>query len=145
MPVSIKIDPFSKQRIVPTDLALRVPQARVLAALMPEYPDDPPTEWPLLTRAMLGVNAGYTAISGTVTRALNGVRDGVTSATPHPGLIARRMVEEVVLDIMGVAETNYRITTLGVKAYQAHVASGAAMPKVDDNRVFTNNRYKRQK
>jgi hypothetical protein len=144
VPVSVKIDPFSGQPIRRTDLRLLTPQARVLEALKPRREDDPPDEWPLATRAQLGVRAGYTALSGTVTRAINGVRPGSSSGDPHPGLLARGMIEEVVLDIEGLLETNYRITPLGLLAYRAHLTSvGGKLPEPRDRAVSTNDRYKK--
>ena len=142
MPVAAKIDPFSKQPIRKW-IPLRTPQARVLAALVPAYLDDPVSEWPLVTRAQLAVRAGYTAISGTVTRALNGVRAGSSSGEPHPGLLALGMIEEVALDIDGRIETNYRTTHLGVAAYRRYVESnGGELPKVRDAAICTNDRYR---
>lgn len=135
MPVSIKRDPFSNQPIRPSDLSLRTPQARVLAALMPEYTDDPISEWPLVTRKQLALRAGYTAISGTVTRVLNGICAGSSSGDPHPGLLARGLVEQEVLNIEGVSETNYRATPLGVRAYQAH---NKKLPPVRDAVICVN-------
>ena len=121
---------------------LRTPQARVMAALVSKYPDDPADEWPLLTRPRLAVRAGYTAISGTVTRALNGIRAGSSSGDPHPGLLALGYVEEVPVDVDGVTETNYRATAAGVRAYWAYLASGGKLPPVRDAAVCTNDRYK---
>jgi len=143
MPVSVKIDPFSQQPIL-NNLTLRAPQARVLAPLQPEHPDDPVFDWPLITRAQLGVRAGYTAISGTVTRALNGIRAGSSSGDPHPGLLARGMVEEVVLYIEGTREVNYRVTRKGVEAYQAYITKqGGKLPELKDAATCTNDRYRK--
>lgn len=125
---------------------LRTPQARVLAALIPPYPDDPVSEWPLVTRARLAVRAGYTAISGTVTRAINGIRAGSSSGDPHSGLLALGLVEEVVLDIEGTKEVNYRATAAGVRAYKAHIErEGGALPQLRDASVCTNDRYRDRK
>lgn len=141
MPVSVRIDPFSQRPIRP-DQPLRTPQARVLAALQPEYPDDPVSEWPLITRAQLAVRAGYTAISGTLTRALNGQRPGGVNE-PHPGLLALGFIEEVVLDIEGRREVNYRSTAAGVRKYADHVAgSNGRLPEVRDRTICINDRYK---
>lgn len=143
MPVSVKIDPFSKQPIR-KDQPLRTPQARVLAALIPAYLDDPVSEWPLVTRAQLGVRAGYTAISGTVTRALNGIRAGSSSGDPHPGLLALGLVEEVILNIDGHSEVNYRATRDGIEACQAYLAAkGQQLPKHRDREACINDRYKK--
>lgn len=132
------------ERVRPTeDLDLRTPQARVLAPLMPDHPDDGVWNWPTVTRAQLGVRAGYTAISGTVTRALNGIRPGSSSGDAHPGLLARGMVEEVILDVEGVKEVNYRATALGVRAYLAHIRKHGKLPQLRDRETCTNDRYKK--
>ena len=128
MPVSIKRDPFSGQPILPGDMRLRTPQARVLAALVPDDPACSVIDWPVVNREYLSGRAGYTAVSGTVTRALNGIKAGSSSGDPHPGLLARGMVEVLVIDIEGRKETNYRATALGVRAYQEHVAAHGAVP-----------------
>ena len=138
MPVSIKREP-SKQ----PDVGLRVPQARVLRALVPDYPTDPKSEWPLLSRAALGVRAGYTAISGTITRALNGIREGSSSGDPHPGLIARGLVEEVDVDVDGAVEVNYRATSAGIIAFAKYVkVNGNKLPPLKDQSSCVNDRYK---
>lgn len=136
--------PVSRKTAVANVTGLRVPQARVLRALVPppEYADHPElrdTEWPCLPRARLGVRAGYTAISGTVTRALNGIREGSSSGDPHPGLLARGLVEVVRLDVEGEVEDCYRATPAGVAAYRAHVAEhGEELPPVRDAVSSTN-------
>ena len=140
MPVSVR-----------RDLALRTPQARVLAALMPANPALPPFLWPCLTRAVLARRAGYTAISGSVTRALNGIQPGSSSdaapnGTPgkgHPGLLARGMIEEFILDIEGVKEVNYRATALGVQAYQTYIATHGELPELKDKEGCINDRYRK--
>lgn len=146
MPVSVSTqrDPFRGDRPNRSTpgINLRVPQARVLQALMPDHPEDPPSEWPLLTRAMLGVRAGYTPISGSITRALNGVRAGSSSGPPQTGLIGLVMVEVITLSIDGVSEDNYRITALGKTVFQRYVAeNGNNLPPVKDAVTCTNDRY----
>lgn len=144
MPVSVRRSPFHGEPPKDGAVKLRTPQARVLAALQPDDPSDPVSEWPLVTRAQLGVRAGYTAISGTVTRALNGIKPGSSSGDAHPGLLMLGMVEEVVLDVEGVTEVNYRATTEGVSAYRLHCAtSGASLPPLRDAATCTNDRYRR--
>ncbi len=140
-------DPFRGPGRPTTDGGrLRVPQARILAALCPAYPDDPPTEWPLLNRASLSRRAGYTAISGSTTRALNGIHPNSSSGDAHPGLLALRFVEEVQVDVLGdgsVRETCYRVTAAGIAAHQAHVAEyGDALPALRDAAASTNHRYR---
>jgi hypothetical protein len=144
MPVSVDVDPFSGQPVNRDDLSLRTPQARVLAALAPDGDDAARVDWPVVTRAQLGVRAGYTAISGTITRALNGIRVGSSSGDAHPGLLVRGFVEEVVLDIDGTREVNYRITEVGIRAYRARVAErGPSLPPQRDKATCTNDRYRR--
>lgn len=121
---------------------LRVPQARVLRALMPVDARDPQDEWPLLTRGVMAVRAGYSEISGSVTRALLGIKEGnKTSGDPHPGIVQLGLVETTMLDIDGVTETNYRITRLGIRAFQRFLQEGGKLPPVKDASVHTNQRY----
>ena len=144
MPVSLATmrDPFRGVAGRPTaEPLLRVPQARVLRALVPAYPEDPPLEWPLYTRAVMGLRAGYTALSGTVTRALNGIRPGSSSGDPHPGLLDRGLIEVITLDVLGTLETNYRITAAGIREYQRFLAAGGTLPPVKDAASCTNDRY----
>ena len=143
MPVSIRRSPFSDEPSIPTTIRLRTPQARVLAALQPDAVSDPLIDWPLVTRAQLGVRAGYTAISGTVTRALNGIREGSSSGDPHPGLLALGLVEEIILDIEGVHEINYRATAAGVSAYRLYLLGSAGLPQVRSALICTNDRYRK--
>ena len=144
MPVSPRRSPFDAPP--PTeDLALRVPQARVLAGLMPEHLDDPATEWPTTTRAVLAKRAGCTTSSGTITRAMNGLREGWPHGSkPHPGLITRGMVETLTFDIEGRMEVVYRITAKGIRAYQLFFKEqGGRLPELIDAARCTNNRYRK--
>lgn len=86
---------------------------------------------------------GYTFTSGTVTRAINGTRGGNGTTPPQVGLLEQKLVEEVVLDIEGISEVNYRATADGVRAYQAHVAKHGELPKVKDPSTYLNDRYKK--
>ncbi len=150
MPVSITTarDPFRGTRAgagsARTELALKVPQVRVLRALYPAYPEDPPLEWPLLTRAGLSARAGYTSLSGTVTRALNGLRERSSSGVAHPGLLALGFVQVIPVDQCGMLEDCYRITPAGIRAYQSHLATrGDRLPALKDAASCTNDRYAR--
>lgn len=129
----------------PKESKLKLPQVRVLKALMPRRPDFPPSEWPLVTRQQLIVRAGFTKLSGSITRALNGIRPGnKTSGEPHPGLIDKGFVEIIDLDIDGVTEANYRITRAGIVAYQEYVAAyGDNLPQIKDPSITTNQRYRK--
>ena len=79
---------------------LKLPQARVLAVLLPPHPEDPEDEWPLITRATLGVRSGYTAVSGSVTRALHGIRQGSSSGPASLGLLDLGLVVAIELDVV---------------------------------------------
>ncbi len=121
---------------------LRLQQARVLRALMPGDPTVPPIDRPLFTRANLCLRAGFKLTSGSITRALNGIRPGNrTSGAPHPGLVERGLVEVVPLDIDGLMEVNYSITAAGIRAYQAYFTHGGNLPPVKDAATCTNARY----
>lgn len=111
---------------------LRIPQVRVLTAL---------AGGGLLNRPSLGEAAGYTAISGTITRALAGLREGSSSGPAHPGLLELGYIEEINIELDGgVHELCYRITPAGKAAL-------AALGKVDltqtrDKASCVNDRYK---
>lgn len=133
MPIAVR------QTFVAPKIDLRIPQARVLHALMPDRPDDPPSEWPILCRAVLGLRAGYTAISGSITRALNGIRPGSSSGDAHLGLIALGLVVADEVDVDGVVEQSYRITTAGVREFKAFFArNGSALPPLRDAALCVN-------
>ena len=140
MPVLVHRDPFGSDGA--RRPALKTPQARVLAVLMPDDPTtDPLTEWPLATRAVLALRAGFTAMSGTITRVMNGVREGSSSGDAHPGMLALGYVKEVILDIEGVKEVNYQLTSLGFHVYQSYLAQVGRLPAVRDAAASTNKRY----
>ncbi len=140
MPVSVKRSPsFPARR---GEEGLRNPQALVLQALMPKYPEDHPREWPTLTRARLGVLAGYTVLSGTVTRAMDGLRRTSKSGPAHPGLIARGLIKAVRVELDGgIVEVSYRITPEGIRQLQAHLKEHVDRPPVKSKVGCTNNRY----
>lgn len=126
--------------------SVTVPQARVLKALMPQFPDDPEFEWPVFTRSVLNVRVGYSAISTGITRPLRGIPVGSSSGKPHPGLLDMDMVEIVTLDIDGIKEDSYKITALGILAFQKYVSvHGDNLPVMKDASVYTNERYKKGK
>ena len=137
MPLAVSRNPFP-DREKPTSTLL-TPQARVLAALMPDDASEPNFLWRVINRAQLGVRAGYSPISGTITRALNGIRPNNTSSgTPHLGLIGLGLVEVVKLDICDIEEINYRATPAGVEAYRAYVAVHGELPIVKDAGTCSN-------
>lgn len=147
MPVSVSSlkDPFrgpapTAPPGLPTLMvALRVPQARLLQALVPKDPTSYWTEWPLLSRAALGVRAGYTAVSGTVNRALRGIARTCSTGEAHLGLLGLGLVVEVEVDVDGLRELGYRATPLGVEAYRAYLAQrGGALPGHRDKAISVN-------
>jgi hypothetical protein len=105
---------------------------------------------------MLGIHAGYTAVSGTVTRALDGLAAktvrgakptsgkwtqsaddpnvwvGNGSGDVHLGLIALKLVEEVVMDVLGVREVSYKATAAGVAAFREHERVHGKLPPPKD-------------
>ena len=162
MPVAIRNSPFERAGRPP----LRTPQARLLQAMMPPYDGAPEFDWPTWTRAMLGVHAGYTAVSGTVTRALDGLAArtvrgarpssgkwvqstddpnawvGNGSGDVHPGLLALGLVEVVVLDSDGTRDVCYRATPAGVAAFREHERAHGKLPLPRDKSSCINDRYK---
>ena len=145
MPVSVKRSPFTKPPTEPVgDLGLLTPQARVLAALMPNDQTDPVFDWPTLTRTQMCVRTGSSLRSMSPTRALNGVRAGSKSGGAHLGLLARGMVEEVVLTIEGISESNYHITALGIRALKLYLdAHNGKLPPIPNSDMCVNKRYRR--
>lgn len=125
---------------------LRLQHARVLAHLVPDDLTDPPFLWPHVARAHLGLLAGFTSISGTLTRVLNGIRSSNrTSGAPHLGLIGLGYVEEVVLDVMGKKEVSYCATAAGAAAYARWLGDGGRLPPIKPAVKATNTKrgYKR--
>ncbi len=122
-------------------MKLKLPQARVLNVLFPPYPEDPEDEWPLYTRSTLGVKAGFTVVSGSVTRALNGIKPGSSSGKPSPGLLALGLAKAIDINVDGVVEINYRITGAGIQAIRDYLAAGNKLPNLRGASVHTNNRY----
>jgi hypothetical protein len=112
---------------------LLVPQARVLSGL---YDGSP-----FLTREKMSLRAGYTAISGTVTRALNGLREGSSSGAAHRGIIDLGYVRAVEIDVDGATELAYQITDAGRAALEKWLADGNALPELRDKESATNKRY----
>lgn len=127
-----------------TNGLLRVPQARVLAALMPAAADTPAFDWPTLSRVVLAKRIGVSTRSDYITRAMNGIRPGnITTGTPHPGLLAQGLVVEGVFDVDGIKEANYQITAAGILAYEIFVASGGTLPPIRNGESCVNKRYRR--
>ena len=130
----------------PKQEGLKIPQARVLKALMPkdEAREHHFTEWPSLIRTSLATKAGFNPTTGTINRVLHGIPQGSSSGEPHAGLLERGLLkaEDFVVPEDGINETRYRITAAGIKAYGRYVAEhGDRMPKRRDKALCINDRY----
>lgn len=126
----------------PQKSKMRVPQLRVLSALMPEDTTTDPINWSLFTAVNIADNLGASLISDLIRRALRGIQVGSTSSVSYPGLLELGYVESVTFNIDGVEETNYRITPTGVVAYLAQILEFGPPPAKTRNREScTNKRY----
>jgi hypothetical protein len=114
---------------------LRLPQARVLQALLPVA-----GERPSMSRAELCKEAGFTPTTGTVNRAMYGIREGGGSGTPHKGLLGLGLATMVKRQADN--ETTYRITTEGVRAIEGYLKEHGELPKPRDKALCVNIRYK---
>ena len=130
--------------LVPRDikpsLDLKIPQARVLKALLPTNPKLDPIDWPLYNRVTLAEYAGFNPTTGTINRVLNGVPEGSSSGAPHKGLLERGLMQVIHIDSDGISQAHYRITPLGVEAIVAYLAFNV-IPGTRDKASCTNGRY----
>lgn len=90
-------------------MKLKTPQVRVLQALVDALLEGRDA----LGRAELNAACGWTKESGTLTRALHGLREGSSSGAAHAGLLTLGWVEAVELDVDGRAEVMWRVTDVG--------------------------------
>jgi hypothetical protein len=127
----------------PVPTKLRIPQVRVLSALMPEDTTIDPSDWALFTAVNIAAKLGVSLISDLIRRALRGIERGSTSSVAYLGLLKLGYVETLVFDIDGMEETNYRITPLGAAAYLAHIIEHGPPPKPRNKENCINNRYKK--
>jgi len=116
---------------------LKVPQVRILKALAPKGGKSP-----ALTRDKLREKAGYSAISGTINRVLNGIPEGSSSGNPHPGLLALGLIKRVELDVDGKLESAYQITAKGIKALESYIEENGKTLKGRDKSACINQRYR---
>lgn len=146
MPVSVRSaqDPFRSQPHPEesTSTPLRVPQARVLQALMPADPDTYWTEWPSIDAHYLALALGTSTKSDLVRRALRGLPPGSSSGDAHDGLLAKGYAEAILLDVDGVRETQYRITHAGILALREYLKRHQ-IPKMRSTASCVNKRYKK--
>jgi hypothetical protein len=149
MPVSPGRDPFNMNGspslgdIKPT-IKLRLPQARVLAVLVPPNPSDPPSEWASVPGKVIAYRLGTSEVSDYIRRAMRGLREGSPSGTPHKGLLALGYATEYVLDIEGLDEIHYQITAAGIAAITEYLKHNK-LPPVRNASLCTNDRYREDK
>ena len=116
---------------------LKIPQARLLSVL---------AQGGVASRQRLAERCGFSVVSGTVTRILNGLREGSSSGAAHAGLIALGFVEQLELRMDGVSEmdgaseTVYRITRRG-RIELALWLERNELPPMRDAKASTNKRY----
>src|SRR6185437_10627147 len=103
--------PQSNAKTAPRASRLRVPQARVLHALLPRSGSK---SLPVLTRVQLAKSAGFSPTSGTINRVLRGIPKGSSSGSPHKGLLDLGLLATVDQD----GSIAYQITAAGITAIQ---------------------------
>lgn len=122
-----------------TTIKLRVPQARILKALLPKAGQ---RTVPAFSRTDLAKKAGLSPLSGTVNRALNGIPEGSSSGDAHKGLVDLGYLKRIVIKDDSVDEICYEITKSGIKAIQAYLEDHAGrLSKTRDKEVCINHRY----
>lgn len=127
-------------RVVKPSLTLKIPQARVLKALLPINPKADHHDWPLYNRVTLAEYAGFNPTTGTINRVLNGVPEGSSSGASHPGLLERGLLTSLSVNSDGVAQAHYRITPLGIEAIIVFLATNT-IPDTRDKTSCVNDRY----
>jgi len=113
---------------------LRIPQLRLLQILADGSP--------ALTIVKMAEEAGFSTISATTWRALNGVRRGSSTGGPRPGLLELGLVAKEQLEIeAGLVETVYQITKLGRAVLEQQ---GRKLPELRSKESSINKRYSEQ-
>lgn len=112
-------------------ISLKVPQVRALLALR---------DGSLLTRDKLKERTGVTPASGTITRVMNGIREGSSSGAPHPGLLELGLVLAFPIDVDGLEETVHEITDEGKAALDRWLEENE-LPERRSIEASTNLRY----
>ena len=118
---------------------LKVPQVRVLVALMPDEGDEPPPG--TISRRNLAIAAGPIPTSGTMSKVLNGIQNPESSTGKQcDGLFQYGYIERVDVDLDGQVVDSYRITRAGLAAVREWLANNTLPPKRDE-KMSTNRRY----
>ena len=115
---------------------LLIPHVRVLRALKR-------AKWNTLGRTQLAERAGFSPISGTINRALAGIKKDSPQAKkhgcqPHKGLLDLGLVEEVRLDDESKKGWVYKLTKEGDKALEKFEGT---VGEVRDRKTCVNTRY----
>ena len=117
---------------------LRLPQARVLEALIPTSE----AKTPAINREDLAQMAGFRRKAGTINRVLHGIPKGSSSGTPHVGLLALGLIEEIPKGVKGTTVLRYRITQMGREALERYKNEHGDLPPLKDEGTFVNDRYR---
>lgn len=146
MPVAIRhtpsIPPVEEVAVPPEPVKLRVVQARVLSALLPDDLDADPTDYPTVPMKLVASRIGVSSISDAVRRAMRGLPEGSSSGGAHKGLVALGFAEEVTLNIDGLREICFRITVNGVATITEYLAKNT-LPPLRNRASCINDRYKK--
>ena len=119
---------------------LRLPQYRTLRALLPNANG----QKPCYSRAKLSVKAGFSAISGTINRALHGIKRNAPQAEyagAHKGLLGLGLVKEIEQNIDDTRSVEYEITAPGIKAVARYAKSHGTNRKLRSREASINLRY----
>lgn len=127
------------------EVTIRLPQYRVLKALRPHG-----GKYPAYNRVTLAERAGFRGSSGTINRALHGIKKGSSSGDPFKGLLDLGFVRPVQVPVDGASpETAYQSTAAGQKAAQRfekdRKENGRKVGEVRDAKASTNARYTEKK
>lgn len=122
---------------------LSLPQARILSMLKPKVPS---AKNPILTRVKIIELCGFSPLSGTFSRAVNGVAKMSKVAEfigPQKGLVALKFINEVENQVDGKTEHGYEATRAGLLELQAFLKTckDGELPGNRDRKLCLNNRY----
>lgn len=121
---------------------ISLPQARILSILRPKSGG----KNPILSRIKIIKEAGFSPLSGTFSRALNGVAKMSTVAEfigAKKGLVDLGFVKLVDTNVDGAVEHGYEATKDGLKELDKFLKTcvDGELPKHRDRTVCLNNRY----
>ena len=95
-----------------------------------------------LNRHDLNKKSGFTKLSGSATRALNGVKKNKYFPAGRPGLIQEKAIEVSRDDVDGKVEINYKVTPVGRTLLKTWLKEhDGKVPKLRGADTSTNKRY----